>query len=399
MRALMTLRQTTGAARCVACGKCTTMCPLAKNGDFSARRIVGQDLTDELHGRGVGVGRCLTCASCEVRCPEGVHFTDFVRGLRNLVPVENRRPAPHAGVFQSVARSMALEQPTSQPHWLTPDLQVADEGPLALFVGCAPFFDIYFRDLGVRTLDSTRAAVRILNQLGVHPVLVGEELCCGHDLLWRGERDEFEELAKANTRAFAERGIRHILTTCAECCRTWKLDYSEIAPDYAPRVEHFAEFVATRTERGDLEARSNGNERITYQDPCRLGRHLGVVDAPRRFFEALPDKPFIEMQRAGRDAICCGTSGFVHCDGASRELQQQRLLEATATSADKLVTACPKCLIHFKCAQAEERRREGKEPSIEIEDFTVLAARRVAAQQEVEETVLVSNEQEAGEAR
>ncbi len=230
-------------------------------------------------------------------------------------------------------------------------------------------------------------------------MLVGGEVCCGHDLLWRGERDEFEHLARTNKKAFSGRGIKHILTTCAECCRTWKLDYAEIEPEYSPRVEHFAEFVASRVDTGDLITCSGGEQSITYQDPCRLGRHLGVVDAPRRFFEALPDTPFVEMPRSGRDALCCGTSGFIHCDAASRALQQQRLSEAATTGAGKLVTACPKCLIHFKCAQAEERRREGKEPEIEIEDFTVLAARRVAGNVEEEEAIPVAQQREAGEAR
>lgn len=410
---LASLRRSTGAARCVACGKCTTMCPLGTNGDFSARRIAGQDLDNELRGRGVGVWRCLTCASCEERCPEGVQITEFVRGLRALVPEAVRRPPPHDGVFQSVARNMAQDgRQGSRPGWLTDDLEVAEEGELALFVGCAPFFDIYFEDIGVHTLDSTRAAIRILNKLDIQPVLISDEVCCGHDLLWRGEREEFEQLAQANAKTFSERGIRHILTTCAECTRTWKLDYPEVAPEYTPRVEHLAEFIAARTASGDLKTTGNGTaagsgngkqdgaETVTFQDPCRLGRHLGVVDAPRQFFEALPDTPFVEMPRAGRDAMCCGTSGFIHCDAASRELQQQRLREAATTRAGKLVTACPKCLIHFKCTQAEDRRRDGKEPFIEVEDFAVFAARRVVADSEVQEPVSVSSEREtAGEAR
>lgn len=428
---LASLRRSTGAARCVACGKCTTMCPLGTNGDFSARRIAGQDLENELRGRGVGVWRCLTCASCEERCPEGVQFTDFVRGLRALVPEAVRRPSPHDGVFQSVARSMARNgRHASRPGWLTDELEVAEEGELALFVGCAPFFDIYFEDIDVHTLDGTRAAIRILNKLGIQPVLIDDEVCCGHDLLWRGDREEFEQLARANTKSFHERGIRHVLTTCAECTRTWKLDYPEVTPEYTPRVEHLAEFIAARTATGELEpvdsgtkaqtgnrrpagagtgtgtgitsdsGTGTGTEVFTYQDPCRLGRHLGVVDAPRRFFEALPGTPFVEMPRSGRDAMCCGTSGFIHCDAASRQLQQQRLREAAATRAGTLVTACPKCLIHFKCSQAEERRRDGTEPFIEIEDFAVFAERRVLANREVQEPVSVSSEREtAGEAR
>ncbi|MFQ5599694.1 MAG: (Fe-S)-binding protein [Candidatus Krumholzibacteriia bacterium] len=401
MDQLSSLRQSTGLARCLACGKCTTMCPLAAEGDFSARLIAGQDLQEEIQGRGVGVGRCLTCASCEVRCPEEVHFTEFVRGLRGMIPTEVRRPCPHAGVFQSIARSMAEGvDPVRSDEWLDHDLEVAEEGELALFVGCLPFFDLYFQnDLGIRTLDSARGAIRVLNQLGIEPVLVSQERCCGHDLLWGGDREPFEALAKANAEVFSARGVKHIVTTCAECCRTWRLDYPEVVPDYTPRVEHFAEFLAGRVEADTLQFRSNGEALLTYQDPCRLGRHLGVFDAPRRLLEALPDTELVEMNRTGRDALCCGTSGFIHCDAASRRLQQQRLREATATGAAKLVTTCPKCLIHFSCAQSEDRRREGKEPSIEVEDLTVLAARMLATDGEPQQGVPVLSGRETGEAR
>jgi Fe-S oxidoreductase len=374
------------------------MCPLAHEGGFSARRIAGQDLHEEIEGRGIGVGRCLTCASCEVRCPEGVQFTEFVRGLRALVPPELRRPTPHGGVFQSAARSMAEGQvPQRQPDWLGEGLEVAEEGPVALFVGCAPYFDTYFAELGVRTLDSARSAIAVLNAQGIKPVLVGEERCCGHDLLWQGEREPFEELARANVEAFKSRGIKHIITTCAECTRTWKMDYAEVDSEYTPRVQHFAEYLDGLVQAGKVQFQADGVQRITYQDPCRLGRHLGVLDEPRRVLQAFPDTQLTEMHRSGRDAVCCGTSGFIHCNAASRRLQEQRLQEAADTGAETLVTACPKCLIHFACAQSEDRLRQGKEPQIHVEDFTVLAARLLVSENAESEAVPVPSGQEAGE--
>ena len=87
----------------------------------------------------------------------------------------------------------------------------------------------------------------------------------------------------------------------------------------------------------------------------------------------------VEMERSGQDAACCGTSGFVHCDAASRRMQSERLEAAAATGADTLVTACPKCLIHFRCAQSEDRRRGRRARQIEVEDLTVLAAGRLVA--------------------
>jgi Fe-S oxidoreductase len=94
--------------------------------------------------------------------------------------------------------------------------------------------------------------------------------------------------------------------------------------------------------------------------------------------DALPGATFVEMPRTGRDAVCCGTSGFIHCDAASRAIQYDRLAEAAATGASTLITACPKCLIHFSCAQAEARRAGINRPTLEVQDFTVLAASLLA---------------------
>ncbi len=139
------------------------------------------------------------------------------------------------------------------------------------------------------------------------------------------------------------------------------------------------EFLDERLQAGELSfAAANGMETVTYQDPCRLGRQLGVLEAPRRVLSAVPGVELVEMDRSGADAVCCGTAGFTHCDAASRRLQQERLESAAGTGAQTLVTACPKCLIHFACAQAEDRRRERPSPPLVVKDLTVLTARMLA---------------------
>jgi Fe-S oxidoreductase len=360
------------------------MCPLSPAGWFSAARIVAiRNPETELDGQRQALDACLTCGSCEERCPEGVRYSEYVRGLRGLAPAGDRRPCPHGELLQSAARMMAAPRPPSRGlEWVGDDLEIAEEGEIALFVGCLPFFDVLFRrELGLETLEIARSAIRLLNRLDIRPVVLAEERCCGHDLLWNGERETFQALAEANAEAFEARGVKRILTTCAECCRTWRLDYATGVPGYRPRVEHLAEFIAERLEAGELAPKAGSARRITYQDPCRLGRHLGETAAPRRVLDAVSPNGegggLVEMEHSGRDAFCCGTSGFVHCDAQSRRLQVERLDSATRTGADTLVTACPKCLIHFRCAQGEDRIRGRSSSSIEVEDLTVLAAERL----------------------
>jgi Fe-S oxidoreductase len=371
------------------------MCPLSPSGWFSAARMVTiRNQESEIGGPASALGACLTCGSCEVRCPEGVHFTEFVRGLRSLTPVETKPACPHAGLVQSSARLMADDASIERDlSWVTDDLEVAEEGETALFVGCLPIFDILFEsELGIRTIEIARSAIRLLNRLDIKPVLVTEERCCGHDLLWSGDQNGFEALAQANAAAFEARGVKHILTTCAECCRTWRLDIPRAAPGYRPRVEHLSEFLADRVDNGELVSNGSRTPAVTFQDPCRLGRHLEQTAAPRRVIETVlggrgnGNGSLLEMQRSGRDAVCCGTAGFMHCDSNSRRLQAERLASASATGAEVLVTACPKCLIHFRCAQREDQRRWRDAVHIEIEDVTVLAAanleRRASEQSE-----------------
>jgi heterodisulfide reductase subunit D len=113
------------------------------------------------------------------------------------------------------------------------------------------------------------------------------------------------------------------------------------------------------------------NLRVTYQDPCRLGRHLGVYDAPRQVIQGLGVE-LAEMPRHRENALCCGTNGWTHCGVANKQIQVDRLQEACATGADVLVTACLKCQIHFKCAMQD--REFGDQLSIQIEDLATLVA-------------------------
>ncbi|HET8796111.1 MAG TPA: (Fe-S)-binding protein [Thermoanaerobaculia bacterium] len=370
MSAIRDLRRASGAMRCLECGKCSTLCPLSTLRNFSAARMAAiHDSARDLVEYAETVNRCLTCGSCEVRCPQAVHFTQFVLGLRTEMPHALRAPCPHAAVFQAAA--IAGKGHARDRSWLGGDLRVAEQGEIALFVGCAPLFDILFaEELGVRSLDTTRAAIRLLNAAGIEPVLVDGERCCGHDFLWDGDVATFRELAADNAASFASRGVKHILTTCAECARTWRVDYADAVPQYRPRVEHIAEWLS----RASLKFGSH--EKVTFQDPCRLARHLGIVDAPRTVLSATGAE-LVEMPQHGLDAQCCGTSGFVRCDADSRRLQERRLDDAVETGAELLLTACPKCRIHFECAQREDTLRGRDRPHIAIEDITTFAARNL----------------------
>ncbi len=375
MTAIAELRRTSGALRCIECGKCSTLCPLSEIRDFSAVRMAAiHDRDSDLLHHSELVNRCLTCGSCEVRCPQGVRFTTFVRGLREELPLALRTPCPHGTVLQSSARLMASSNGASRDlRWLGDGLRIAERGDIALFIGCAPLFDVIFgKDIGVKTTEITRAAIRLMNAAGVEPVIVAKERCCGHDLLWNGEQETFKRLAEMNTAAFEERGVKHIVTTCAECCRTWKSDYADAVPRYRPKVEHISEFLA----HSNLKFKGDPI-RVTYQDPCRLARHLGLTEPPRTVI-GRTGAELVEMEEHGVDGRCCGTPGFMRCDRDARAMQEERLTAAALTEADVMLTACPKCWIHFACADSEDRLLGKRDRApVKIEDLTLFAAARL----------------------
>ena len=383
MASLETLRRSTKAAICLECGKCTTLCPLARydSASFSASRVAAtRDVEDTDNGGRAAVERCLTCGLCEVRCPQGVRFVDFVGGLRRQLPGDWPARCSHGDVLRAASRMAAgAEAPARPLDWLDEDLRVAEEGEVGLFVGCLPLYDVIFEPLGISPTEIARSAVRVLNRLGIEPVVAPDERCCGHDLLWTGDEESFDALAEANAAAFKARGVKHLVTACAECCRTWRLDYPRVATGYRPRVQHLAEFLAGRLGEEEGLFAGNGESRLTYHDPCRLGRHLGVYEEPRAVMQAIPGVELTEMAASGRDAVCCGTSGFTWCDAASRGLQLERLESAGTAGAETMITTCPKCWIHFACAQAGERRRGAEPPPVEVQDFTVFVSNRLAA--------------------
>jgi Fe-S oxidoreductase len=244
------------------------------------------------------------------------------------------------------------------------------KGAVFYWTGCTMYYDAFFPDFGVTTLEGTRASIRLMNGLGIKPVVSPQERCCGHDLLWNGDRKNFELLARHNVKLVADSGAEMLVVSCAECLRTWKLDYEPFFEGRVPRILHISELLAERM--GELKFKGNGARRVTFQDPCRLGRHLGIYDPPRQVLANVPGIELAEMRRSGRGAMCCAGGTWSNCDRFAKQIQVGRLREARATGAEVLVTACPKCQIHFRCAM-KDPNLEG-DIEIEMRDVAEIVA-------------------------
>jgi Fe-S oxidoreductase len=365
----------TRAWACYDCGKCTATCPIARvGGDYSPRKhVLATNMADEEGIANGSLMSCLTCSACDRRCPAEVEYTNLVLKLREISHQEGASPeCPHGGALQSMMRMMAnggTQQ--NRMDWLTDDLKThPKDGSVFYWTGCTMYYDAFFTDYEVSTLDGTKSAVKLMNYLNVTPVVSPEERCCGHDLLWNGDRKNFELLAKHNVKLVEDSGAKVLVTSCAECLRTWKVDYAPFFQGSAPKIMHISEYLKEHEKY--LRYPSADKRKVTFQDPCRLGRHLGIYDPPREVLSSLPTVELVEMQKTKAGAICCAGGTWSNCDKFAKKIQVNRLRDARSTDAEVLATACPKCQVHFRCTM-QDPKLEG-EIEIEMADIATLVA-------------------------
>jgi Fe-S oxidoreductase len=270
--------------------------------------------------------------------------------------------------------SPAIKQ--NRLEWLSKEYRVSEDSDVLLWIGCAPYFEPIFEDIKFSALDITKGSLKTLNSLGIEPKLLSNEKCCGHDALWTGDIETFKKLAEHNTTQIKEAGVKKIIFSCPEGYRTFKLDYPNHGFDVGCELQHISEFLVERIEKDGLKF-NEVKRKVTYQDPCRLGRHLGVYEAPRKLLESIPGIELVEMRHSGYESICCGTSAFTNCDSYSNMLRVERLSEAVETGAEILITACPKCQTHFRCAMTDKGEEKRPMPKIEVMDLANLVANAI----------------------
>ncbi len=367
---------------CLECGKCSAVCPITlweKRAYCSPRLLIEKALNspsadvyeDPLFWS------CLTCKRCSQLCPSDVLFSEFMRDARAMAMNDGQSgECTHGKVIQTLGQMMTnpdLNQ--NRLEWLDHDLRISQDSEVLYFVGCLPYYQAQFKDLGIEGLEIARAAVRILNHLGIEPQVLSDERCCGHDQIWQGDRVTFDALARLNLEQLKATQARQIITTCPECARTLGLDYPKRVGEHGMEVLHLSQFISRHPAAATLGWNSEKmKSRATYQDACRLSRHLGIYDEPRALLQAC-GLELVEMEQTHRSSLCCGTSCWTACGQVSKNIQVQRLKEARATGAELLITTCIKCQIHFKCAQQDPALEN--DIGIPICDLTTVLADRL----------------------
>jgi Fe-S oxidoreductase len=234
------------------------------------------------------------------------------------------------------------------------------------WVGCAGAYD-------PRNQEVARSLVKILQAAEVDFAVLGEEETCTGDSARRlGEEYLFEILALQNIETLKQYELETIVTPCPHCLHTLGTEYRDFGGDF--RVQHHSQLIAELLRAGRLRSRNVGNGKVTFHDPCYLGRYRGEYDAPRSLVRAAlaGGGELVEMQQSRRNSFCCGAGGgnmWFEMEESDR-MNLKRIREAAATGADTVATACSFCMIMMDDAV----KVEGKENSLLVKDVAELVA-------------------------
>jgi Fe-S oxidoreductase len=348
--------------KCYQCGTCTGTCPWTPITHFNIRKLVryGQLGLDGIEDFMWG---CSTCKFCVDRCPRGVELIDIVTAIRNVYSGGGMLPQSlRAFVGSMSARGNPWSGDQAKRNdWAKGKYPLYSSGMEYLFWSCCTLcYD-------PRNMKLAKATAEILNLAGLSWGLTPIDVnCCGESLKKVGDLELFERLKNANSKYFTSQGITKIITVSPHCLVSFKKDYGE---NY--EVIHLSELIARLVKEGKLTPKKDlGGQKVTYHDPCYLGRHSGVYDTPRNVLKSIPGIDFVEMGRNREQSICCGGGGGgLWMEKLKGErLSDLRIEEALTTGASVLATSCPYCITMFE----DSSRTLNVDEQIKIKDVTEL---------------------------
>lgn len=366
-----------GLFACIQCGKCTGGCPMAMKTHLNPRNLIYRIL---IAGNGFNLeGRdelwdCTTCSTCYSRCPKQVNPMEAIIAMRSAFVEKGRvHPNVKTALESTFRHGNPLKMPRSDRANWAKDLQVksfTEQGAEYLYyVGCTPSYD-------PRGQKVARALVQVMRAAGVDFGILGnDENCCASETRRLGELGLFEGMVEMNKEIFKELEITKMFTTSPHCFNTFKNDYPKIGaqPKRPMQVQHYTQVVSGLVHDGKLKFNGSYEKKVTYHDPCYLGKHNGIFDEPRDVLRSIPGVELIEMDRSREKSLCCeGGGGRMWLEGTNpgTRLAQMRVKEAIETGAEVLATACPFCLLTLD----EAVKHLNAEDKIRVLDIAEIAA-------------------------
>lgn len=366
---------------CLKCGACRIgfpayepVCPSGIKFGFDSHYAIGRveiarrlyegelALTPRLMER---IYTCTSCGGCDAQCDPavGIGPLAIIEGIKAEAVDAGRLPVPVRKFLESMqTRGNAFKKaPKYRDRWADgAEVPRFDGHDMLFYVGCVGSFD-------ERGQPIARAAAELLQAAGVSFGILGsEETCDGNEVNKVGEVDLFREMALENIRRFEDRGIRQVVALSPHGFNAFSKDYPALGSKFETR--HISQLLCDLIDAGSLGPLKANPQRVTFHDPCLLGRHNGEYQAPRKVLAAVSGIELVEMPRNGKNALCCGGGGgnfFTDMlGGGERSPARIRVREAVETGAEVLATACPTCAKMFTDAV----KAEWLEDKLQIKD-------------------------------
>ncbi len=374
---------------CTRCGECLKYCPVyAQKGeeDIDPRgkiqafksfirsqygvwaRIFGPKKLDEekLKKFSEMVYRCTLCGECGVSCPVSIDAKNLWLALRETLVEMGYFPKIIDQMKSNILKvhNILGNENVERVSWLESLAELPDHGyqkekaQVVFFVGCvASFFPM------VQKIP--KALIEILNKVGVDFTLLGgEEWCCGFPLIGAGMKKEAKALIEHNLEKMKEKGVERVVFACPSCYHTWMEEYKTDI-----EIFHSTQFIRKLINEGKIRFKEK-KMRVTYHDPCDLGRASGVYEAPREVLRAIPGVELVEMEGNRDQCKCCGGGGNLEMvdPELSAALAQEKIKEIQATGAEAVITSCQQCI---RTIMTTARRKKIPVTAMDITEFVL----------------------------
>jgi Fe-S oxidoreductase len=407
-------------ATCTECGRCQSQCPAWATGKPLSPKMLVLDLRDHAFAKApyllagsdeareqlpeavkseaerplVGdsaangvidpdvLWSCTNCGACVEECPVDIEHIDHITGMRrHQVLIESAFPTEAGTMLRNLENKgnpwgMGEDKRTE---WITEldfevpvvDGPIGDDVEYLFWVGCAGALED-------RAKKTTKAVAQLLHTAGVKFAVLGPaETCTGDPARRMGNEFVFSMLAQQNVETLNEAGARKIVASCPHCFNTIAREYPQLGGNY--EVVHHTQLLAQLVAEGKLTPVTPVNEKITYHDPCFLGRHNRVFTPPREIMEQVPGVQAQEMHRCKERGFCCGAGGARMWmeERIGKRINTERIDEALGTDPDTISTGCPYCMVMLGDAVAAKKGSGEAKETLEVVDVAQLLVRSV----------------------
>jgi len=389
----LTVKQIAEIDACTRCGNCLDLCSAylgssdikispkkkmeklkkAINIEYGfLSKLMNKKLSkEEIEALSTAAFACTMCSRCEVDCHINIKLQDIWLKLREALVDEGQYPEILDIMRKrlNAAKNVSFDSNEGRADWIKAisekpvEMYIKDKAEVIYFAGCVSSFS-------PRVFKIPRSVLKILEAAEIDFGLLGEdEWCCGFPLITSGFKDDFYQFAKHNVERVNKTGAAYLITSCPSCYHMWKHVYPDTCGKSGMGFEvlHTVQYLNKLAKEQKIKL-NPVEGKITYHDPCDLGRNSGIYIEPRQLIQAIPGIKFLELEKNRQYATCCGGGGNVESidNNLSASIAGIKAGEIISTGADMVITVCQQCVRTIAQALKKEKSK------IKVMDITEL---------------------------